>query len=467
MKKKRVFRSLVGTYIFFSIFSIVFFIVAFSVIGIIWSSDAYGNNFPYRISTVYELEKNLQDIYAVDGWVEALDVNYDIHEVYGNKQTELQNYQEMDLLELTDGNQDAANQYRGFLVSRTDEEGYFLFVLNRNNYIETHMLKVTHTGFTEKLQDNGVFVIVALGLYVLMCTLMGVFIHYRYVKPLGAISEGIRRMKSGDDNVQVQLSGAREFTDIRDAFNMMSCSLQIAKEEKAEAEYRKDKMLLNLSHDIRTPIATISSCAQALEEEIVEEEDRKKYYHIIGQKANRVSSLTEDMFTLLKMGDGNYSLVLENKDICEFLRELCIEYYVDAENCGMMINANIPEEEIKYRADYRLLSRAIGNLLTNAIKYNKSGRNIGVTLEQADNKYLNNIDTDSKNVIIKVQDDGSPIEKDLIPHLFDEFSRGDLTRKTTGGTGLGLSITRAIIEKHGGSVEYRHEGGCNCFELRI
>jgi signal transduction histidine kinase len=283
------------------------------------------------------------------------------------------------------------------------------------------------------------------------------FIYIRFGKPLKQIETGMQRMKRGEANVQIHLNGAKEFRDIRDTFNMLSYSIQISKQRKQEEEYRKDKMLLDLSHDIRTPIATINNCAQALQEGIVQDEDQEKYYHIIQQKAKRVSNLTEDLFTLIKMKDADYKLSLENKDICEFLREICIEYYVEAEEAGITISANIPEEMCIYAADYDLLSRAIGNLLTNAIKYNRKGHQIFVELEQVD----------GNKIYIRVCDDGEPVDKDLVPHLFDDFSRGDQTRRTTGGTGLGLSITKAIIEKHGGSIVYRCEGDYNCFEVRI
>ena len=336
----------------------------------------------------------------------------------------------------------------------------FQAVVNRNTgavVFIPQQRKEDDTAFEDKLNINGFNIGIALFLYICICVLMGLFIHFIYGKPLSRINEGIQRIKNGEENVQIHMNGAKEFTDIRDAFNMMSYSLQISKQEKEDQERRKEKMLLNLSHDIRTPIATINSCAQALEDNMISDAEKETYYHIIKHKAERVNELTEDMFAMLKMGDADYTINPEQKDLCEFLRELCIEYYAETENVGVEITANIPDTKVVYHADYKLLSRAIGNLLTNAIKYNLNGSQIEVSMELLDEQWIG----------IRVCDDGRAIEKDLIPHLFDAFTRGDVTRKSTGGTGLGLSIADAIIRMHGGSIGYRYVDGWNCFEVRL
>ena len=153
--------------------------------------------------------------------------------------------------------------------------------------------------------------------------------------------------------------------------------------------------------------------SQALEDNMISDAEKETYYHIIKHKAERVNELTEDMFAMLKMGDADYTINPEQKDLCEFLRELCIEYYAETENVGVEITANIPDTKVVYHADYKLLSRAIGNLLTNAIKYNLNGSQIEVSMELLDEQWIG----------IRVCDDGRAIEKDLIPHLFDAFTR--------------------------------------------
>lgn len=127
--------------------------------------------------------------------------------------------------------------------------------------------------------------------------------------------------------------------------------------------------------------------------------------------------MTDDMFTLLKMGSKSYTIDKALENMCEFMRQLCAGYYDEAQNNGLEISVDIPEEHIMVLADYNLLSRAFGNLIENA-------------------------------------DDGTPIEPEIRNTLFEAFSRADLARKTDGGTGLGLSIAKTIFDKHNWELTY-------------
>ena len=96
----------------------------------------------------------------------------------------------------------------------------------------------------------------------------------------------------------------------------------------------------------------------------------------------------------------------------------------------------------------------VGNLLSNANKYNETGKNIVLRLMRKEGQTL-----------IEVLDDGTAIDAAFVPRMFEEFSRGDETRKTDGGTGLGLAIARKIMEKHHGTLKYARKDGMNCFSV--
>ena len=111
---------------------------------------------------------------------------------------------------------------------------------------------------------------------------------------------------------------------------------------------------------------------------------------------------------------------------------------------------------MKVDIDTNLFSRVVGNLISNAKKYNKTGNRISVKLSEK-----------NKKVCLAVCDNGNEIDQAFAEQMFQAFSRGDKARKTDGGTGLGLAISRIIVEKHGGTLEYARKGDENVFEVKI
>ena len=214
-------------------------------------------------------------------------------------------------------------------------------------------------------------------------------------------------------------------------------------------------MLLELSHDIKTPVSTIKSCACALEEGMVPKEELSRYYHTIALKAERVNTLSEDLFTMLKMESADYQPKLKILNLAELTRRICGEYYGEIAEAGFDFEIEIPKEPVNVLGDEILLARVIGNLLTNAKRYNEKGKEIKITLMEGE------------GVTLKVEDDGEEIPKDVQDTMFHAFVRGEQDRNSRGGTGLGLAIAKAVMEKHNGGIVYRRKGGRNVFELYL
>lgn len=117
---------------------------------------------------------------------------------------------------------------------------------------------------------------------------------------------------------------------------------------------------------------------------------------------------------------------------------------------------DIPETERILRIDTSLLTKVIGNLLSNAKKYNKAGEVISVNLLHSD-----------KGLTIAISDDGEAIDETFVLQMFNAFSRADKARKTDGGTGLGLAISKIIVEKYGGFIEYIRKDNNNIFMVQL
>lgn len=452
--KMSIYKKLVFSYVQFSLLLII--LLGLSLFGVFWlqTSGRMNGAEPYNVASEAACKENMTGISGLNGWVEKLDESYQVSKIYGEKQTGSRNYTVDDLFELINGNQDSSCEYIGFLNPSTDSTGYYLIQYHRADI----QLKPTVMYSTENSRPlwSRLVAVIFLALFIGACVLMGTYLSRRIRRPLADLSDGMSRVKAGEEGVILDFQAEAEFAEIRDAFNIMTRSLAAARQEKEEAEERKNKMLLELSHDIRTPITTINSFAVALEEDMVQEADKPQYYRTIRTKAIQVSRLADDMFTMLKMKSSDYQLQKKQDNICEFLRRLCAEYYPVVEERGLQMSAVIPEGDILYEADYPLLARVLGNLLTNAVMYNRTGRQVEVRLEPKE-----------RQMVITVADDGEAVAASIRDRLFDDFVRGDGARKSDGGTGLGLSIAKAIIVKHGGQISYQYQDEKNCFIIRL
>lgn len=247
-------------------------------------------------------------------------------------------------------------------------------------------------------------------LAVIEMALICLYLKKKIKRPLVSIVEGMERLKSGDDRARINLKTEAEFEQIVDTFNVMAHQLATERSEKEQLTQKKNRMLLELSHDIKTPVATIKSYARALADGLVPQERITDTYQIIDAKANRVQRLTEDMFTMLKMDNPDYRLNVETVDLCEHLRQLCAEYYDEVTQSGFEFRIDIPEIAINAEVDSDLIMRVMSNLISNAAKYNKIGRTIAVS-----------ICAENERMTLAVSDDGEEIDEVFARSMFNAF----------------------------------------------
>lgn len=231
---------------------------------------------------------------------------------------------------------------------------------------------------------------------------------------------------------------------------------EVRRLEEEKTAYRKDYekrrnlMLSDIAHDLRTPITTIAGYAKALNDGMVTDEQKKReYLEAIENKSDRMNNLINLLYEYVKLDSDNFSLKKESVDLAELLRENAALLYSDVEEKGMELVVDIPETPCEVEVDSLQMSRVITNLINNSIRHNEPGTTI--TLELNDIFY-------NREVIIS--DDGAPIEESVVDHIFEPFAVGDTSRRTKGGSGLGLSIAKRIVEMHGWEIDlYQNRRG--------
>lgn len=464
-KPVSVFRQLVTSYILFAVLLVVGLYAC--TFGILFGLG--GGNLetlaPYELVDENGNVGELSSLERNDGWIEKLDTNYNVVEVYGQKKDDAKSYTQEEIYEylITDNMVDtdtSAKEYRGFLkTAREDGKTcYFLVKVSRKVLSLTYSYNAASSAAGNKIAL--LFLAVFLLFFFGNCFLMSRYLSRKIKKPLSEITGGMEQViRHGVDQVHLEFRAQKEFEEIRDSFNIMTERLEAEKREKRVLEERKNRMLLELSHDIKTPVATIKSYANALEEGLVKEEDSNECYQIIDKKAVRVDVLVNEMFLLLKLDNPEYELEPEKTDICELVRSICVEYYEEMETKGIEMHIEIPDEPMWSEIDKKEFTRVIENLLGNIIKYNLTGHETWVSVQ---GNYAG-----ENTIEIQVMDNGEAIAEDIRPILFDPFVRGDKARTTKGGTGLGLAIARKIVEKSGGEIGYEYWEGKNRFWIHI
>ena len=215
-------------------------------------------------------------------------------------------------------------------------------------------------------------------------------------------------------------------------------------EVRLEYERKRNLMLSDIAHDLRTPITTIAGYSKALNDGMVtEEKKRTEYLEAIENKSARMNDLINLLFEYVKLDSEGFVLNLESVDLPELLRENAALLYSDIEEKSMKFEINIPEDTCTLNLDSVQFSRVITNLVTNAIRHNETGTTIYLSMERK-----------GEFVEVIVADNGTLIPHNLAMQIFEPFAMGDTSRKSKGGSGLGLSIAKKIVEMHGGTLKF-------------
>ncbi|MFB9329969.1 ATP-binding protein [Paenibacillus aurantiacus] len=307
--------------------------------------------------------------------------------------------------------------------------------------------------FMSEVGDVNTFMVVFIPLAVLFFYLLS--------KPYAAyfekISSGIRRLAGGDFATRVEIDSGDEFQSIAEDINRAGEKLKNAIERGDFAETSKDQLVLNLAHDLRTPLTSVLGYLDfILKNEQLPPEQAKHYAMIAYTKSRRLERLIEELFEITKMNYGMLDIERRPVDLSELLYQLTEEMYPIFENNGLSARIEVPPRII-VEGDGAMLARVFENLLSNAARYGTDGQFVDIDCE-----------TDHDAVTLRVTNYGDHIPEHELPFLFDMFYTGDRARSHQGGsTGLGLFIAKNIIERHGGVISARSDVTRTSFEVRL
>lgn len=288
-------------------------------------------------------------------------------------------------------------------------------------------------------------------------------LYIRFSSPLERVSQSMNKYAKGDNNVYIDYKANDEIGELCKHFNVMKEEIEESKQAILEEQKAKEYMIATISHDLKTPLTTVRAYTEMLKlGDIAQEEKKEVYLETILSKCDYMRDMLDDLLTynLLSM---NYQLIcveVEGEEFCEMLFS-GIEATCKAKGIILEIDN---KARGNYKVDVKYMTRVIDNIVSNAIRYTKSGNHIWLGAFVTGESLPDWVDEPCKEALKRyvgpglfliVKNEGKTIlEKDR-ENLFKPFYQGDEARskKEHKGVGLGLSISKMIIEKHKGAID--------------
>lgn len=256
---------------------------------------------------------------------------------------------------------------------------------------------------------------------------------YRLTKPLKLMSEASKAMAKGDFSKRIPVTSDDEIGELAVSFNQMTNSL-------VQLEGMRRSFVANVSHELKTPMTTISGFIDGIIDGTIEPDKQQYYLNIVSEEVKRLSRLVQSMLSMAKLESGEFVIKPELFDFRELLRTIVVSQEQRIEKKSINIEGLDSMADISVNADRDLIHQVVYNLVDNAIKFTEEQGTISFSLK-----------TESKKMVFEITNTGEGIPEAELPYVFERFYKVDKSRSVNkNSTGLGLYIARTIIKAHGG-----------------
>jgi signal transduction histidine kinase len=276
------------------------------------------------------------------------------------------------------------------------------------------------------------------------------FLSQSLVSRLQVLLGMARRVGQGDLDVSLPVTSRDEIGQLCDEFNNMTAQLKASKLESQRLEAARRELIAAVSHDLRTPLASMRAMIEAIDDGVVtDKETIDRYLRTICVETRHLTALIDDLFELSQIDAGALKLRIAPTSIEDLVSDALEGMALQAQAKGVQLEGEINDAPKQVKLDAPRMQRVLHNLIHNAIRHTPEQGKVKLTVGQ-----------NGRDVEVVVADTGEGIPQGDLPYVFDRFYRGERarTRERDGdpsstGAGLGLAIARGIVEAHGGSIK--------------
>jgi signal transduction histidine kinase len=292
---------------------------------------------------------------------------------------------------------------------------------------------------------------IAAAVMVGVALLLGALLARLITRPVRELTAAAERIAGGDLSQQVPVRSRDELGALAGQFNHMSADL-------ARATRLRQQMTADVAHDLRTPLTVIAGYLEALRDQVLKPTPER--FAMMHDETQLLLRLADDLHTLSLADAGE--LPLDHRPIAprQLLERVAQTYRHAADQSGVALQLDVGVALPEVCVDVEQLTRALSNLVSNALRYTPIGGTITLRartevrgLRTETPEHQTSILSPQSSVLITVEDTGAGIAAEHLPSIFERFYRADASRQqATGGSGLGLAIIKSIVEAHGGRV---------------
>lgn len=261
------------------------------------------------------------------------------------------------------------------------------------------------------------------------------------------IAGAVRELADGRYDRRVVVDGDDEVAALGRSVDTLALRLREAEEQRERLDRERRELTAAISHDLRTPLASVRAMTEALADGVVDDPgEAQRYYATMNREIERLTRMIDDLFELARI-DAD-ALVLQRHPLLlqDIAAEVVDAMQASAQRRGITLRAEVEGAPSALSLDGARMERAVGNLVRNALEHTPRGGQVAVLVRQ-----------DGASVALEVADDGEGIEPEHLPRVWDRFYRSEASRQRAAdsendGAGLGLAIVRGIVQTHGGDV---------------
>ena len=329
-------------------------------------------------------------------------------------------------------------------VPITDSLGYGVGIV----IVSTPMEQVNH--ILQKISDTYLLVSV---LVVVLAVVMMSLLARNQSKPLRAMAKAANDFGHGnlDARVQVDPKSSDEVQDLALAFNNMASSLQ-------QSEYQRQEFVANVSHELKTPMTTISGFVDGMLDGTIPPERHKHYMHMVSDETKRLSRLVRSMLDISRLQDQDIPEEKKSRfELQELAGQVLITFEQKIDSKNLNVDVDFPGHPTYTHAVPDYITQVIYNLLDNAVKFCPEGGDLGLKIRIGTTK-----------LYVSISNSGETIPQSELPLVFDRFHKLDKSRsQNRDGWGLGLYIVKTIVCRHGEDISVTSQNGVTTFTFTL